>query len=190
MTTQHVVGGFLLMNHAKMTNSLSWAMGSSIVEEVSPEQLANGFEQLGCTVHRIVDALSQDRLDIGDEVGLSSSWVIGHLSLLFRSVLESLGGPVAGELTAGFADVFGPGRDGTAVHEEPAFLIGLFDRHLEMLSAFLKRANPRLLSKPPPRDEFGLLAFMPHRSLGAHAAVALRYASVYVVELAMLREWS
>jgi hypothetical protein len=186
MAIQDVVGGFLLMNHAMMTTCLPLAMYSENVEEVSPEQLAEGFEQLGLTVHRIVDPLPHDRLNIGDELGLSPSWVIGHLALLFRSVPESLGEPVAGELPSGFAGVFGPGRDGTAVHEEPASLIRLFDRHLEMVSTLLKRANPRLLSEPPPRDDFGLLVLTPHDSLGGHAAAALRYAGVYVVELAML----
>jgi hypothetical protein len=190
MAIQNITEGSLFMNHAEMTNGLSWAMESKIVGAVSPEQLAQSFEQLGVTVHRLVDAVPHDRLNIGDQVGLSPSWVIGHLAFLLRSVLESFGGPAAEELPLGFAGVFGPGRDGTAVHEEPALLIGLFDRHLEILSAFLKRAYPRLLSEPPRRDEFGFLALMPHDSLGGLAAAALRYAGIYVVELAMLCEMS
>jgi hypothetical protein len=175
-----------------MMNGLWWFMKSEseVVGPVTPEELAQCFERLGLTVHRLLDAFPHDRLDIGDQVGLSPSWVIGHLALLLRSVLESFGGPTAEELPSGFAGAFGPGRDGTEVVEDPALLIGLFDRHLEMLSAFLKRANPRLLSEPPRRDEFGLLALIPHDSLGGHAAAALRYAGTYVMELAMLCDTS
>jgi hypothetical protein len=178
------------MNHAMKTNGLPLAVYSETVEAASPEQLAEGFEQLGLTVHRIVDPLPHDRLNIGDQSGLSPSWVIGHLALLFRSVLESLGEPATEELPPGFTGDFGPGRDGTAVHEEPASLIRLFDRHLEMVSAFLKCAYSWPLSEPPHRDDFGLMVLTPHDSLGSHAAAALRYAGVYVVELAMLCEMS
>jgi hypothetical protein len=187
-----VTRGPLVTNDGEMMNGL-WCLmksESEIVGAVTPEQLVRGFERLGLTVHRLVDAFPRDRLEIGDQVGLSPSWVIGHLALLLRSVLESLGGPAAGEFPSGFAGAFGPGRDGTEVREEPALLIGLFDRHLEMLSASLKRVDPQLVSEPTSRDEFGLLALMPHHSLGGHAAAALRYAGMYVIELAMLCDMS
>jgi hypothetical protein len=173
-------------------NGLWWLMKSEseIVGTVTPEQLAQGFEQLGLTVHRLVDAVPHDRLNMGDQVGLSPSWIIGHLALLLRSVLESLSWPAARELPSEFSGVFGPGRDGTDVNEEPARLIGLFDRHLERLTVFLKRADLQLLSEPPRRDEFGLLTLMPHHSLGGHAAAALRYAGMYVMELAVLCDMS
>ena len=96
------------MNHAMKTNGLPLAVYSETVEAASPEQLAEGFEQLGLTVHRIVDPLPHDRLNIGDQSGLSPSWVIGHLALLFRSVLESLGEPATEELPPGFTGDFGP----------------------------------------------------------------------------------
>src|SRR5260370_42510031 len=104
-----------------MINGLWWLMKSEseIAGAVTPEQLAQSFERLGLAVHRLVDAVPHDRLEIGDPVGLSPSWVIGHLALLLRSVLESFGGPTAGELPAGFADAFGPGCDGTEVQEDP-----------------------------------------------------------------------
>jgi hypothetical protein len=52
-----VVRGSLVMNHAQMTNGLSWAMESKIVEAVSPAQLAEGFEQLGVTSLRKIRRL-------------------------------------------------------------------------------------------------------------------------------------
>jgi hypothetical protein len=147
---------------------------SEIVVTITPEQLVQGFAQLELIVHLLVDAVPHAGLDIGDQVGLSPSWVIGHLALLLRSVLESFDGPAARVLPLEFAGTFGPGCCGTEVHEEPAWLIALFDRHVEMLTLFLKRADPQVLSKPPRRDEFGLLGLMPHHSLGGHAAGSLR----------------
>ena len=174
------------MNHTKLTNDLSWAMRSEIAGTVAPAQLAQCFEQLARAVHRSVDAVPYDPLVMADPLGLSPAWIIGHLALLTRSVLESFGGVAAGKLPAGFSNTFGPGRDGSEVHDVPENLIELFDGEVEALSAFLRFASPSLLSETPRHDDFGLLALMPHDSLRSHAAAAIRYAGIYVMELSML----
>jgi hypothetical protein len=112
-------------------------------------------------------------------LGQSPAWIIGHLALLLRSVLESFGGSGSLELPVGFAETFGSGRDGTEVRDAPETLIDLFDRQVGALTAFLERAGTSVFLESPQRDDFGLRALMRHDTLQGHAAAALDYAGMY-----------
>jgi hypothetical protein len=169
---------------------LSWLVNKESVEAggFSPGDVARRFERLGQTIHDLWDAVSPDRRAVGDQLGLSPAWIVGHLTLLVRSVLESFGGHGPGELPAEFAERFGPGCDGAQVFDDPESLIELFDGQVEALVVFLDRANVSTLLEAPRSDEFGLHALMPHDTLQGHAAAALDYASMYLLELTAFAE--
>jgi hypothetical protein len=169
-------------------NELSWLVNveSDQAGAFSPEEVACRFERLALTVHDLWDAVPPDRRVVGDQLGLSPAWIIGHLALLLRSVLESFGEPGPGELPGGFSETFGPGRDGSEVQDAPEALIELFDRQVGAFTSFLDSVAERALLKSPRRDDFGLRALMPHDTLQGHAAAALDYAGMYLMELATL----
>jgi hypothetical protein len=170
-------------------SQLSWILNpeSDNAGAFSPEQVASRFGQLVLTVHGLWDAVPREHLAVGDELGLSPAWIIGHLALLLRSVLESFGEPALGELPEGFTETFGPGCDGTDVRDAPETLI---DREIGALTAFLDHAGASALLESPRHDVFGLRALMPHDTLQGHAAAAIDYACMYLMELATLCEAS
>jgi hypothetical protein len=124
----------------------------------------------------------------GDQLGLSPAWMVGHLALLVRSILQSFGGSGPGDLPGEFAERFGPGCDGAEVLDDPESLIELFDGQVESLAVLLDRAESSTLLEAPRSDHFGLQALMPHETLQGHAAAALDYAGMYLLELTALGE--
>lgn len=171
---------------------LSWIVNSEsdTPGPVSPGQIAEQFERLARAVHTLWDAVAHDRLASGDHLGLSPAWIVGHLSLLLRCVLEGFGGQGSGELPGGFAEAFGPGRDGTEIHGAPESLLELFDDEARSLVAFLGGVGASLLLEPPRCDDFGLGAILPHDTLQGHAAAALDYAGMYLMELTLFHDRS
>jgi hypothetical protein len=171
-------------------DELSWLVNAEgdRAGAFSPGDVARRFGRLGLAVHDLWDGVPPDRRAVGDQLGLSPAWIVGHLALLVRGVLESFGGGGPGELPAGFAGRFGPGCDGAGVPDDPESLIELFDGQVEALVAFLDRAEVSTLLDAPRSDDFGLGALMPHDTLQGHAAAALDYAGMYLLELTALGE--
>jgi hypothetical protein len=170
-------------------NELSWLVNkeSEKAGGFSPGDVARRFERLGLMVHDLWEAVPADRRALGDQLGLSPAWIVGHLALLVRTVLGSFGGHAPG-LSDEFAERFGPGRDGAQVLDDPESLIELFDGQVEALVVFLDRADTSTLLEEPRGDEFGLQALMPHNTLQGHAAAALDYAGMYLLELTAFAE--
>jgi hypothetical protein len=164
---------------------LSWLVNaeSDQAGAFSPREVARRFERLGLTVHDLWDAVPPDGRPLGDQLGLSPAWNVGHLALLVRNVLGSFGGGGPGELPEEFVEGFGPGCDGVEVFGDPESLIELFDGQVDALIAFLNRAGISTLLESPRTDEFGLRALMPHDTLEGHAAAGLQYADMNLFEL-------
>jgi hypothetical protein len=169
---------------------LSWFVNKESDEAggFSPEDVARRFERLGQTVHDLWDAAPPERCAAGDQLGLAPPWVVGHLALLVRSVLDSFGGAAPGELPAEFTERFGPGCAGAEIFDDPESLIELFDDQVDSLAAFLDTADISTLLEAPRSDDFGLRALMPYNTLQGDAAAALDYASMYILELTALCE--
>jgi hypothetical protein len=125
---------------------------------------------------------------LGISSALSPAWIVGHLALLVRSVLASFGGHAPVDLPAEFAERFGPGCDGAQVLDDPKSLIKLFDAQVEALVVYLDRADTSTLLEAPRGDEFGLQATVPHSTLQSHAAAALDYEGMYLLELTEFAE--
>jgi hypothetical protein len=171
-------------------NEFSWLKNpeSDRAGRFTPAGAARRFEQVARAVRELWDAVPRERRAAGDQLGLSPAWIVGHLVLLLRSVLHSFGAPDSEELPGGFEERFGPGRDGTEVHDAPETLMELFDHQVEALTTFLDRVAASAFLASPRFDDFGLRALMPHETLQAHAAAALDYAGIYLMELASLCE--
>lgn len=167
---------------------LSWIVNPEIdrAGAASPGQVAEQFERLVRATHTLWDAVPRDRLGAGDHLGLSPAWIVGHLSLLLRCVLESFGGRSSSGFPVAFGETFGPGRDGSAVQDAPEALLELFDSQAETLVAFLSGVDASRLLEPPRRDDFGLGAILPHDTLQGHATAALDYAGMYLMEMTLL----
>lgn len=167
---------------------LSWILKTQYRPAETPEQLWLGFERLGRNIHHMIKSLPSELMDAETPLGLSPAWVLGHLTLLLRSVLEGFGGTAGKELPSGFATIFRAGGDGTEVEESPDSLIRLFDAHMGALCVFLRGVTSAQLSEAPPRDDFGLEKLMPVETLGGYGTAAIRYGGMYAIELAMLCE--
>ena len=168
--------------------NLSELMESEFQAAEIPEQLWQGFGRLGRIVHDLIESLPRDRIAADTSLGLSPAWVLGHLVLLLKTVLEGFGGTAGEALPTDFVATFRPGGDGSEVDESPDLLISLFDIHLSAVCVVLRGVMRTKLSKAPPRDDFGLEKRLPYKSLGGSGAAGIRYAGMYAIELAMLCE--
>src|SRR5260370_36824705 len=134
---------------------LSWLMKSEFQAAEIPEQLRQGCERLGRVVHYLIESLPRDRIAADTSLVLSPAWVLGHLVLLLKNVLEGFGGTAGEALPTDFAATFRPGGDGSEVDESPDLLISLFAIHLSAVCVFPRGVTRTQLSQPPPCDDFG-----------------------------------
>ncbi len=149
-------------------------------------EVIRSFERFASTVHELWDGTPEECRATGEQLGLSTAWIVGHLALLIESVLTSFGGEPSAKLRADFVATYGPGRDGSEIRDDPSVLIAAFDHHIDRLNAFLRSADISVLGEKPRCDDFGLRVLMPHDSLRGHASAALYYANMYILELATL----
>src|SRR6266478_5654097 len=130
--------------------NLSWLMKSEFQAAEIPEQPWQGFERLGRIVHYLIESLPRDRIAADTSLGLSPAWVLGHLILMLKNVLEGFGGTAGEALPTDFATTFRPGGDGSEVDESPDLLISLFEIHMSAVCVFLRGVTRMQLSKAPP----------------------------------------
>jgi hypothetical protein len=108
------------------------------------------LEKSKAGLHRLTDDLSpQEYLHRPTPKANCVAWLIGHLALTDRRVLQRLDAPLP-EIPDGFEHQFSrdEGCPQAAAFGDVSILMPIFDRHRDVMIAAIKKASIEVLNKP------------------------------------------